>query len=61
MQLMETSPSGGYRDQQLENIAGVIAYMFNYPGAQEIWSKVEHTFVPIQRIFDEAIADIAAR
>ena len=36
MQLMETSPPGEYRDQQLENIAGVVVYILNYPGAQEI-------------------------
>lgn len=56
MQLMDTSPPGKYRDQQLENIAGVIVYMFNYPGALEVWAKAKHTFVPIQELFDSAIA-----
>ena len=56
MQLMDTSPPGEYREQQLENIAGVIVYMFNYPGALEVWARVKHTFVPIQELFDAAIA-----
>ena len=55
-QLMETSPPGEYRDQQLENIAGVIVYMLNYPGAQEIWGNVKHTFVPVQKLIDDAIS-----
>jgi len=56
MQLMETSPPGEYRDQQLENIAGVIVYMLNYPGAQEIWGMVKHTFIPVQKLVDDAIS-----
>ena len=58
VQLMETSPPGEYRDQQLENIAGVTVYMFNYPGALEIWRIVKHTFVPIQQLFDDAISSV---
>ncbi len=56
MQLMETSPPGEYRDQQLENIAGVIVYMLNYPGAQEIWGMAKHTFVPVQKLVDDALS-----
>ncbi len=56
MSLMETSPPGEYRDQQLENIAGVIVYMLNYPGAQEIWDMAKHTFVPVQKLVDEALS-----
>ena len=56
MQLIETSPPGEYRDQQLENIAGVIVYMLNYPGAQEIWGMVKHTFIPVQKLIDDAIS-----
>jgi hypothetical protein len=56
MQLMETSPPGEYRDQQLENLAGVIVYILNYPGAQEIWGMVKHTFVPVQKLVDDALS-----
>jgi len=56
MQLMETSPPGEYRDQQLENIKGVIVYMLNYPGARKIWSMVKHTFVPVQELVDSALS-----
>jgi hypothetical protein len=56
MQLIETSPPGQYRDQQIENIAGVIVYMFDYPSALEVWAKVKHTSIPIQELFDAAIA-----
>jgi len=56
MQLMETSTPGEYRNQQLENIAGVIVYMLNYPGAQEIWGMVKHTFIPVQKLVDDAIS-----
>ena len=56
MQLMETSPPGEYRDQQLENIAGVIVYFLKYPGAQEIWGMAKHTFVPVQKLVDDALS-----
>jgi hypothetical protein len=56
MQLMETSPPGEYRDQQLENIAGVVVYILNYPGAQEIWGMARHTFEPVQKLVDDALA-----
>ena len=56
MQLMETSSPGEYRDQQLENIRGVITYFFNYEGTLAIWEKVKHTFVPIQKLFEQAIS-----
>jgi hypothetical protein len=56
MQLMETSSPGAYRDQQLENIGGVITYFFNYGGTLEIWKKAKHTFVPIQDFFEKAIS-----
>ena len=56
LQLMETSPPGEYRDQQLRNIAGVIFFLFNYDGSLEIWTSIRHTFEPIQDLFDDAIA-----
>ena len=55
-QLLATSRPGEYRDHQLENLAGVIVYIFNYPGTREIWERAKHTFVPIQELFDDAIA-----
>jgi hypothetical protein len=54
---METSPAGEYRDQQVDNLEGVIAYIFNYKGALEIWEEAKHTFVPIQALFEKAISD----
>ena len=56
IQLMETSSSGEYRDQQLENIRGFITYFFNFEGTLEIWEKAKHTFVPIQEFFEKAIS-----
>ena len=56
MQLVETSPPGEYREQQLENIEGVIVYILNYPGAQEVWGMVKHTFVPVQKLIDDTLA-----
>jgi len=61
MQLMETSPPGEYRDQQLENIAGVVVYILNYPGAQEMWRMARHTFVPVQRLVDDALSSAETR
>ena len=61
MQLMETSPPGEYRDQQLENIADVVVHILNYPGAQEIWRMVRHTFVPVQRLVDGALSRAETR
>jgi hypothetical protein len=55
-QLLATSPPGPYRDHQLDNLAGVIVYIFNYPGTLAIWEKAKHTFVPIQELFDDSIS-----
>jgi len=55
-QLLATSPPGEYRDHQLDNLAGVIVYIFDYPGTRAIWDRAKHTFVPIQDLFDEAIS-----
>jgi hypothetical protein len=57
MSLMETSPPGEYRDQQLENIAGVIVYVLNYPGPRGIWDMIKHTFVPVQKLIDDALSE----
>lgn len=54
LQLMETSPPGDYRDQQLDNIKGVIVFLFEYEGAYETWRMIRHTFVPIQELFVQA-------
>jgi hypothetical protein len=56
VQLEEASPSGEYYEQQLENIEGVIVFMLNYPGAQEIWAMMKHTFVPVQKLIDDTLA-----
>lgn len=61
MQLMETSPPGEYRDQQVDNLKGVIVYMFNYKGGLGIWKEARHTFVPIQDLFEKAIAGAQSR
>ena len=53
---METSPPGEYRNQQIENLEEVIAYLFSHKGAQEIWEEVKHTFVPIHGLFEGAIS-----
>ena len=57
MQLMETSPPGDYREQQLKNIEDVVVYMLNYPGTREIWGLVRHTFVPVQELIDGALSN----
>lgn len=54
LQLMETSPPGEYRDQQLDNIKGVIVFLFEHEGAYATWQMIRHTFVPIQDLFDQA-------
>jgi len=56
LQLMETSPPGEYRDGQLKNIGGVVVFLFDYHGTQEVWESIKHTFKPIQSIFDDAIS-----
>ena len=60
MQLMETSPPGDYREQQLKNIEDVVVYMLNYPGTREIWGLVRHTFVPVQELIDGALSNTEA-
>lgn len=58
--LMKTSPPGAYRDQQVENITGVIRFWFDYPGAQDIWHAVKKTFVPVQQLIDSSISKAEA-
>ncbi len=60
MELMETSPPGEYRDQQLTNLASVIVFIFNYKGVLEIWENAKHTYLPIQELFDNAISSAQA-
>ena len=60
MELMETSPPGEYRDQQLTNLAGVIVYIFNYKGVLEIWENAKDTYLPVQELFDNAISSAQA-
>ena len=55
--LMKTSPPGAYRDQQVDNISGVIKHWFDYPGARDIWHTVEHTFSPVQQLIDNSISE----
>jgi len=56
MQLMETSPLGAYRDQQLDNISGSINFQLNYPGVREFWDKVKHLYLPAQQIIDDTLS-----
>ena len=60
LQLMETSPPGDYREQQLKNIKDVVVYFLNYPGTKEIWGLVRHTFVPVQEMIDGALSNTEA-
>jgi len=57
MQLMNTSPPGNYRDQQLDNITGSINTQLDYPGVREFWDKVKHMYVPVQQIIDDTLFD----
>lgn len=54
--LLKTSPPGAYRDQQVDNISGVISYWFDYPGARDVWHTVKHTFVQVQQLVDNSIS-----
>jgi len=57
MQLMETSPPGTYRDQQLDNIIGSINSQLDYPGVREFWDKAKHLYVPVNQIIDDTLSD----
>ena len=56
VQLNKTSPPGAYRDQQTDNISGLISYWFDYPGARDIWNTAKHTFVPVQQLVDNSLS-----
>lgn len=56
MQLMETSPPGAYRDQQLDNISGSINSQLGYPGVREHWDKVKHLYLPAQQMIDDTLS-----
>jgi len=57
MQLIETSPPGTYRDQQLDNIIGSINSQLDCPGVREFWDKVKHLYVPVNQIIDDTLSD----
>jgi len=57
MQLMETSPPGTYRNQQLDNIIGSIKTQLDYPGVREFWDKAKHLYVPVKQIIDDTLSD----
>lgn len=56
MQVMQTSTKKEYREQQIKNIAGVIAYYFSHPGPKEVWGYVKQTYEPIQDLVDGEIS-----
>lgn len=52
-QVNRTSRPGPYRDEQMENIAGVTRIYIDHPGVREVWRKVKHTFVPIHQLVED--------
>ncbi len=54
-QINQTSPPGTYRDEQIENIAAIIHLYIDHPGVRDFWSKVKHTFVPVQQLVEDNI------
>jgi hypothetical protein len=54
-QVNRTSKPGRYRDEQMDNIAGVASLYIDHPGVREVWRKVKHTFVPIQQLVEDNI------
>ena len=55
-QISQTSPPGNYRDEQIENIAGIIRLYIDHPGVREVWTKVKHTFVPVEELVEDNIS-----
>ena len=55
-QISQTSPPGIYRDEQIENIAGIIRLYIDHPGVREVWTKVKHTFVPVEELVEDNIS-----
>jgi len=56
MQLIQTSPPGAYRDQQLDNISGSINSQLDYPGVREFWDKTKHLYLPVQQLVDDTLS-----
>jgi hypothetical protein len=56
LQLMETSPPGAYRDRQVENMGQIVHFLFDFPGARELWSIMRNHFTPIAHIFDDVLS-----
>jgi len=56
LQLMETSPPGSYRDEQIHNMGHIIAFLFDHPGTRELWSSMKDHFTPIMHVFDDAMS-----
>ena len=57
-QVVETSKTGAYRDNQLKNIDAVIEGYLGYPGAFEVWKDTRHGFAPIQEAVDRVLKNV---
>ena len=56
-QVNRTSKPGRYRDEQMDNIAGVTSLYIDHPGVREVWQKVKHTFVPIHQLVEDNLTE----
>ena len=57
LQIDRTSRPGAYRTTQLNNLGGIAAGYFGFPGTRELWGRIGGYFVPIQGIVDGALGE----
>jgi len=56
LQVTQTSKPGEYQDQQLDNIAGIVAGYIDNPGGRELWSRLRAYFPTIADIVDRNLS-----
>lgn len=53
LQVTKTSKEGPYRQQQIDNIGGIVAGYIDHPGTRELWEQLRAYFPTISQIVDD--------
>ncbi|WP_158883787.1 hypothetical protein [Rhodanobacter sp. L36] len=60
-QILETAPPGGYRDEQLKNIANFVRTRCDHPGVLEFWNDYQQCYdAAMHRLMHENTGAVAA-
>jgi len=55
LQLLQTSRPGPYREQQIENLAGIVGGYFGHPGTRALWRRLRPYYPTIAEIVEREL------